>query len=117
MRKSFNGLSGLGATHFCNVELLSGYLFLFFNRRRDSVKLLLWDRDGLVIWYKRLEKGTFQVSAFERNGKLSGNRFDSVVATPLGYRLGFGQTSQTLSRDERTFDRKCFCVGRIALAT
>jgi len=63
MRKSFNGLSGLVATHFCNVELLSGHLFLFFNRRRDSVKLLLWDHDGLVIWYKRLEKGTFQVSA------------------------------------------------------
>ena len=63
MRKSFNGLSGLVATHFSNVELLSGHLFLFFNRRRDSVKLLLWDRDGLVIWYKRLEKGTFQVSA------------------------------------------------------
>ena len=62
MRKSFNGLSGLVATHF-DVELLSGHLFLFFNRRRDSVKLLLWDRDGLVIWYKRLEKGTFQVSA------------------------------------------------------
>ena len=63
MRKSFNGLSGLVATHFCNVELLSGHLFLFFNRRRDSVKLLLWDRDGLVIWYKRLETGTFQVAA------------------------------------------------------
>jgi len=62
MRKSFNGLSGLVATHF-DVELLSGHWFLFFNRRRDSVKLLLWDRDGLVIWYKRLETGTFQVAA------------------------------------------------------
>jgi transposase len=62
MRKSFNGLSGLVATHF-DVELLSGHLFLFFNRRRDSVKLLLWDQDGLVIWYKRLEAGSFQVSA------------------------------------------------------
>ncbi len=62
MRKSFNGLSGLVAKHF-DVELLSGHLFLFFNRRRDSVKLLLWDQDGLVIGYKRLEAGSFQVSA------------------------------------------------------
>ena len=60
MRKSFNGLSGLVAQHF-QVDLLSGHLFLFFNRRRDSVKLLHWDRDGLVIWYKRLESGSFQI--------------------------------------------------------
>lgn len=62
MRKSFNGLSGLVAEHF-DVELLSGHLFLFFNRKRDSVKILTWDRDGLLIWYKRLESGTFQLSA------------------------------------------------------
>jgi transposase len=60
MRKSFNGLSGLVGEHF-DVELLSGHLFMFFNRRRDCVKALHWDRDGLVIWYKRLESGTFQL--------------------------------------------------------
>ena len=63
MRKSFNGLSGLVAAHF-DVELLSGHLFLFFNRRRDCIKILAWDRDGLMIWYKRLEAGTFQSSSF-----------------------------------------------------
>lgn len=63
MRKSFNGLSGLVAQHF-DVELLSGHLFLFFNRRRDMLKIMAWDRDGLAIWYKRLESGTFQLSAF-----------------------------------------------------
>ena len=44
MRKSFNGLSGLVAAHF-DVELLSGHLFLFFNRRRDCIKILACDRD------------------------------------------------------------------------
>jgi transposase len=34
---------------------------LFFNRRRDCVKMLLWEGDGFVIWYKRLEEGTFAV--------------------------------------------------------
>ena len=62
MRRSFNGLSGMVAEHF-STDLLSGHLFLFFNRRRDSIKLLHWDSDGLVIWYKRLEQGTFQMPA------------------------------------------------------
>ena len=60
MRKSFNGLSGLVSEHF-DIELLSGHLFLFFNRKRDCVKLLHWDTDGLAIWYKRLESGSFQL--------------------------------------------------------
>jgi transposase len=64
MRKSFHGLSGLVSMHF-DVDLLSGHLFLFFNRRRDCVKILAWDRDGLAIWYKRLEAGTFQMPASE----------------------------------------------------
>jgi len=67
MRKSFDGLSGIVAEHF-DVQLLSGHLFLFFNRRRDCVKLLAWDHDGLAIWYKRLEAGTFQLGAIAGDG-------------------------------------------------
>lgn len=60
MRKGFNGLSGLVAEHF-DVELLSGHLFVFCNRCRDRIKLLYWDNDGLAIWYKRLESGSYQL--------------------------------------------------------
>jgi transposase len=67
MRKSFDGLSGLVAEVF-RVELLSGHLFVFFNRRRDRLKILAWDRDGLCLWYKRLEAGTFQIPAATGNG-------------------------------------------------
>lgn len=58
MRKSFNGLSADVEALFPN-ELLSGAFFIFLNRQKDHMKILFWDGDGLVIWYKRLEKGSF----------------------------------------------------------
>jgi transposase len=60
MRKSFDGLSGLVQECF-GQDLLTGHLFLFLNRRRDRIKMLFFDRDGLVIWYKRLEAGSFEM--------------------------------------------------------
>lgn len=67
MRKSFDGLSGLVEEVF-DAELLSGHLFVFVNRRRDRVKILTWDRDGLCLYYKRLEAGTFQLPARADDG-------------------------------------------------
>lgn len=58
MRKSFEGLSTLVDTAFPG-KLLTGSLFLFLNRRRNLIKILYWEGDGFVIWYKRLERGTF----------------------------------------------------------
>ena len=60
MRKSFDGLSGLVRAHFCH-SLLSGDVFIFLNRRRDRIKLLMWDASGFAIYYKRLERGTFEL--------------------------------------------------------
>src|SRR5213080_3011862 len=59
LRKSFDGLSGLVQECF-SQDLLTGHLFLFLNRRRDRIKILYFDHDGLAIWYKRLEVGSFQ---------------------------------------------------------
>jgi transposase len=59
MRQGFDGLSGLVQECF-SQDLLTGHLFLFLNRRRDRIKILYFDRDGLAIWYKRLEVGCFQ---------------------------------------------------------
>lgn len=60
MRKGFDGLQGL-VTGVLEQDPLSGHLFLFVNRRRDKLKILYWDGDGLAIWYRRLEQGTFQM--------------------------------------------------------
>ncbi|MDO8283355.1 MAG: IS66 family insertion sequence element accessory protein TnpB [Thermodesulfovibrionia bacterium] len=60
MRKSYDGLSGL-VRQGLGRDPLSGEVFIFMNRRRTLVKLLVWDRSGFVLWSKRLERGTFEL--------------------------------------------------------
>ena len=65
MRKGFGGLAA-ATRELIGEDPLSGHLFVFFNRRRDRGKLLFWDRSGLCLWYKRLEKGRFQLKSLDR---------------------------------------------------
>jgi transposase len=58
MRKSYDGLSGC-VEQILGADPLSGHLFVFFNRRRNQVKILVWDRSGYCIYSKRLEQGRF----------------------------------------------------------
>jgi transposase len=60
LRKSFDGLSAIVAVVF-QRNVFDGHLFLFINKRRDRVKALWWEGDGWVIWYKRLERGGFEL--------------------------------------------------------
>lgn len=66
MHKSFEGLGAIIEQLFPK-ELLSGSLFVFLNRQRNCMKALLWDRDGFVIYYKRLEKGLFSCNLKDPN--------------------------------------------------
>ena len=58
LRKGFDGLHGL-VLEVLRQDPLSGDLFVFLNKRRDRLKLLVWEGDGWMILYKRLERGTF----------------------------------------------------------
>lgn len=74
MRKSFNALSGL-IRDGLDSDPCNGEVFMFVNKSRDKVKLLHWQSGGFVLYYKRLEEGTFEVP-----------RYDTVVGSvTLGY--------------------------------
>jgi transposase len=60
LRKSFDGLCAVVALVF-ERDVFDGHLFLFLNKRRDRLKALWWDDGGLVIFYKRLERGCFEL--------------------------------------------------------
>lgn len=60
MRKSFDSLSGIVRDHL-QKDPLSGDVFVFINRRRNQIKLLCWEGDGFMLFYKRLEMGTFEL--------------------------------------------------------
>ena len=60
LRRGFDGLSAL-VENAMGEDPLSGHIYMFLNRRRNRIKLLYWATDGYVIWYKRLERGTFEL--------------------------------------------------------
>lgn len=72
MRKSFDSLSGLVRNEL-GRDPASGEVFVFINKRRNSVKLLHWEKGGFVLYYKRLEKGTFSLPSLLTANTGSGN--------------------------------------------
>ena len=64
MRRSIDGLSAIVKQNF-GLEPCSGSMFLFCGKRRDRMKALLWEGDGFLLMYKRLDNGCFQ---WPRNG-------------------------------------------------
>ncbi|MGH7442647.1 MAG: IS66 family insertion sequence element accessory protein TnpB [bacterium] len=67
MRKGFDGLSGM-AMEVLKQNPQSGHFFVFRNRAGDKLKILYWGGDGMILWCKRLERGTFELPKGEGGG-------------------------------------------------
>jgi hypothetical protein len=78
MRKGFDGLMRLAEQQAAR-DVLQGGLFIFVNRRRDRVKLLWWDEDGLAIWYKKLESEDTQIFGFTEVEQYAHDRHGGVA--------------------------------------
>lgn len=82
MRKSFDGLCGL-VTGRLGQEPRSGDVFIFLNKKRTLIKLLRWEPGGFVLFYKRLERGTFELPDTQN--------------TALSQRLEYGQLAMMVT--------------------
>ena len=86
MRKSFNGLSAIVNNEF-NHPLLSRDIFLFINKRKNHVKLLMWDVTGFAVYHKRLEQGTFEIPAIKEGKETMELSWRDVVFLLEGVQL------------------------------
>lgn len=68
LRRGFDGLAA-ATRSLIGADPMSGHVFVFVNRRRNRIKLLVWDRTGYVLVYKRLERGTFELPAAPEPGR------------------------------------------------
>jgi len=68
LRRGFDGLAA-ATRQVIGVDPLSGHVFVFLNRRRNRIKLLVWDRTGYLLLYKRLERGTFALATTPAVGR------------------------------------------------
>jgi len=64
MRKGFNGLSGLVRNNL-ETDPIDGSVYIFINKSRNKIKLLHWQSGGFVLYYKRLERGTFELPVYD----------------------------------------------------
>ena len=78
MRKGFDGLCGLVHSEL-GRRPVSGEVFIFVNRQRDKIKLLHWEQGGFVLYYKRLESGTFELPRVNTARKSCQIRWSSLM--------------------------------------
>ena len=120
MRKQFNGLHAI-VTHALGQDVMTGDYFVFFNRRKHRCKILYWDRDGLVVWAKRLERGRFQIPV-SRDSEISVEVDGTTLAMILGgvdlqsaqrrkrYQAPSQQRTDSRQRDPDEFAATCCLV-------
>ncbi|MEZ5964257.1 MAG: IS66 family insertion sequence element accessory protein TnpB [Planctomycetota bacterium] len=110
LRKAFDGLCAITRDVFVQARSIHGPRFVFFNRRRDRIKLLLWERNGFWLLYERLERGTFEVltkaaSSEEAHIEIDGRRLrlllDGVDTKSSRFRRHFACDVRIADRSRR----------------
>lgn len=86
MNLDINGLLNIVRTEM-ELPPLSGAVFIFFSKNRQQVKMLRWDRDGFVLYQKRLERGTFELPMFKAGGKAAAMPYRMLSAIMSGISL------------------------------
>jgi len=86
MRKGFDGLSGLVRNEM-NLDPLNGVVYIFFNKPRNLVKLLMWDTTGFAIYHKRLSKGSFGKFTIHTDTISSSVKRDELICILEGIEL------------------------------
>lgn len=79
MRKSIDGLSCIVLDKF-NQNPHSENLYIFFNKTKDKIKILYWDRNGFILHYKRLEKGKFKIKLDKKIIELTEDQLNWLLA-------------------------------------
>lgn len=82
MRKGFDSLYGIVKDQM-QKDIFLGDIFIFINKRRNQIKLLHWEGDGLSLYYKRLEKGTYELPLEVKEGnsiKMSSDQLQFILS-------------------------------------
>ena len=102
MRKSFHGLTAI-IKCIMRCDALNGDIYIFISKRRNAIKLLRFEPDGFAIFYKRLEKGTFEIPAHDSKSStmmISDNELifilKGVALKKVKYRPRYSQTASVL---------------------
>ena len=101
MRKGFDGLSGV-VRQGLSKDPLSGDMFIFLNRRRNQIKLLMWERDGFSIYHKRLEQGTYELPLHDGSDSID-IRSDELMLILQGISLKSVRRRQRFDQSKNIF--------------
>jgi transposase len=90
MRKSFDGLCGLISGRL-GQDPRNGDVFIFLNKKRTLVKLLRWEPGGLVLFYKRLERGTFELPGDQNTGLSQSLEYGQLTMMVTGFSMKYAK--------------------------
>ena len=87
MRKSFDSLCGIVRQEL-NTNPTNSKVFIFVNKKRNKIKILHWRIGGFILYYKRLEKGTFEVPKYDKSVKSIKLNYAQLVLLFDGITIG-----------------------------